>query len=125
MSGIMAAISSAAYGALPGGGYGLSVTASPPSSDAGGLFAPYATPSVTALPSGGSGSYTYLWSVISSDYPVVITSAAAQTTALRFTGVPSGELATGIVRCTATDTVSLLTGSVDVPMSYQHLGSGA
>ena len=123
MSGLQGLLlASAPYGSLPSGGSGLTVTATPPSSDAGGLSAPYSTPSVTALPSGGSGSYTYAWSVVSFDHTVSITSPTAQTTALRFTVMTSGDYATATVRCTVTDTVSALTGSVDVPMSYQHLG---
>ena len=120
-----ALVAAAPYGVMPGGGSGLSVTATPPSSAAGGTAAPYATPAVTALPSGGSGSYTYAWVVVDFSHPIVIASPAAQTTGLKFTGIAPGDIATGTVRCTATDTVSLLTGAVDVPMSYERFGTFA
>lgn len=71
-----------------------------------------------AIPAGGSGSYSYAWTVVSSDHPVVIASPTAQTTGLSFTGVGAGVDASAEILCTVTDTVSGLTGSVGVSMSY-------
>lgn len=112
MSGIMLAL---AAGVIP-----LSITVTPPSSDAGGYDNAPSLPSVTAFVAGGSGTYTYVWTeiVISLDATLAFGNPYAQSTSLSLSGVGPGKLIEGVVMVTATDTVGGATASAEVPYSY-------
>jgi hypothetical protein len=66
------------------------------------------TNTVTATPSGGTGPYTYAWTLISHDGPVnpTATSAATAATAFTQTGVGPGEIYSAVFRCTVTDSLA-------------------
>jgi hypothetical protein len=66
------------------------------------------TNTVTATPSGGTGPYTYAWTLISHDGPVnpTATSAATAATAFTQTAVGPGEIYSAVFRCTVTDSLA-------------------
>lgn len=104
-----------AAGAIP-----LSITVSPPSSDAGGFDNAPTLPGVAALVSGGSGTFTYAWSktIAPPGVSLIIGSPTSQSTSLSLTGIGPGNHIEGTVTVTATDTVGGASVSVDVPFSY-------
>lgn len=73
----------------------------------------------TVTPSGGSGSYTYAWTVLESDYSTVINSPTSATTTITMS-CPFGEVGAAVARCTVTDTVSGLTAIADVSLSVSR-----
>lgn len=99
----------------------LGVTATPPTSSAGGNTAPFNTPAVTAIPSGGSGSYTYAWTIIIDPGGLTINSPAAATTNFTYALMGDGDAPLATVRCTVTDTVTAQTQSVDVDVEYIYI----
>jgi hypothetical protein len=105
-------------GAAAGSG-GLTVTASPPSfggaaynTIASRVFGP-----CTALPAGGSGSYSYAWTVVSTNSSASFSNAAIANPTITI-GALLGDTAYTIVRCTVTDTDTLATARVDVLLQY-------
>ena len=110
---------SAFLGASVGGG-DLSVTASR-SSFTGGTTDPSPPPRVfgpcTAIPAGGSGSYSYAWTVISTNSAASFSNAAIAAPTITIDPL-AGDTAYTIVRCTVTDTDTLLTARVDVLLQY-------
>lgn len=111
-------ILSAFLGASAGSG-GLTVTASPPT--LGGANRNTITPLVfgpcTALPAGGSGSYTYVWTVVSSSGGASIGSPTAQATNITLNAL-LGDTNYTIVRCTVTDADTSATARVDILVQY-------
>ena len=105
-------------GATAGAG-GLTVTASPPSfgGAAYNTLLPRTFGPCTALPAGGSGSYTYAWTVLSSSGGATIGSPTAQSTSFELAAL-FGDTNYTIVRCTVTDTDTLATARVDVLLQY-------
>lgn len=105
-----------------GSALALSVTSSPMASSAGGTGASQTLPSVTAAASGGSGSYTYAWTLHTAPLggSINILNAGLATTGLSATGVVAGEVVEATIKCTATDTVSGQTAFVLVPVSYSR-----
>lgn len=106
----------------PAGG-SLSVSSSPPFAYAGavGGAPPFYSPSITAIAAGGSGSYTYAWTIVSSDGPVEMVSPASQTTSIRFLDVPLTQTIFATARCTVTDSVTGATGSAEVPAAFSNI----
>ena len=117
--GRVVSILSAFLGVAAGVAGGLSVTASPPT--LGGAAYNVITPRVfgpcTALPAGGSGSYTYLWTVVSSSGGATIVSPTSQASSFTLEAV-LGDTNYTIVRCTVTDTDTGATARVDVLIQY-------
>jgi hypothetical protein len=74
-----------------------------PSSVGGSGTTSATTGTTTCTPSGGSGSYTYLWSYVSGTH-FGIGSSMAATTSFTFGG--GANTYTGIMQCTVTDTVT-------------------
>lgn len=105
-------------GASAGSG-GLTVTASPPT--LGGAnrntITPRAFGPCTALPAGGSGSYTYVWMVVSSSGGASIGSPTAQATNITLNAL-LGDTNYTIVRCTVTDADTSATARVDILVQY-------
>lgn len=115
-------ILSAFVGASAGTG-GLTVTVTPASFGGASydtlddrVFGP-----CTALPAGGSGSYTYLWTVLSTNSSCIIGSIAAQSTTFTV-GALFNDTSYSIVRCTVTDTDTGATARVDVLITYRYYG---
>lgn len=73
----------------------------------------------TVTPSGGTGTYTYAWTVLESDYSTVINSPTSATTTITME-CPFGEVGAAIARCTVTDTGSGLTAIADVSLSVSR-----
>lgn len=109
MSGIGALMLAAGLGAL-------SVTATPPTVSAGGTTSTGHMPAVTAIVSGGSGSFTYAWSV--NPPPASADSPSAAASAFTCTGIPHFGGYAGTATCLVTDTVTGLTATVDVFIYY-------
>lgn len=70
-----------------------------------------------ALASGGSGSYSYAWTVVSTNSSASFNNAAIAAPTIEI-GVLEADTAYTIVRCTITDTDTLLTARVDVLLQY-------
>ncbi len=91
-----------------GGGTSLAVTADPTSvfeevSSASGV----ASASIVATPTGGSGSYTYLWTIISGGTGLTLTGTTSDTVGFNYSGLDTlGSEISATVRCTVTDTFS-------------------
>lgn len=102
----------------------LSVSTSPPFSAAGRKLAgagPYNTPAVTAIVAGGSGTYTYAWTILpGSDDTMTIAAPTSATTSFGFTVVVY--VASGTARLTVTDTTTGAIGHADVAVSYTLYG---
>jgi hypothetical protein len=105
------------FGSATTGPFG--VTASPPSLASGGRFDAATTDTVTAIVSGGSGSFTYAWTVPTTDgHPVVPTAPTAATTAFNIGSIGAGDEVSAVARCTVTDTVTSAIDHVDVFISH-------
>lgn len=101
----------------------LTVTASPSSvfkittlsSDTSGFC--------TALPSGGSGSYSFSWTKLTNDYPnLVIDTPISASTTFSVSSLPASDTWTDTVRCTVTDTVvPSRTGYINVLINFTRL----
>lgn len=105
---------------LAGAGAVLAATASPPAVADGGRGGHHTTDPVTAIPSGGSGAYTYSWAIVASTYATVVDSPLAATTTFSITGVAMDDTATATAVCTITDSVTLATAQVSVPIEYSR-----
>ena len=94
----------------------LSLAASP-TSVGGGSFggSPATTDSTTATPTGGTGPYTYAWTLISysSGTAPTINSATSATTTFIQTGLGPGGYESAVFRCTVTDSLAA-TAQADV-----------
>lgn len=111
-------ILSAFLGASAGSG-GLTVTASPPSLGGAAYntivsrtFGP-----CTAHPAGGSGNYTYLWTVVSSSGGATIGAPTSQASSFTLAAL-LGDTNYTIVRCTVTDVDTGATSRVDILIQY-------
>lgn len=101
----------------------LTLSASP--SSASGIAASntpinVTTNSVTAVPTGGTGPFTYAWTVVSftaGASPVITSSTNAATTFRQNTMTPD-TTASAVFRCTVTDAFGL-TATVDVPADFE------
>lgn len=104
----------------------LAVSLNPANATTGGTAGGHVQ-AMTALPSGGSGAYSYAWTVVQADadYPLTINSPAAATTTFDFTDVADGDIAQARVRCTVTDTGTGLTAFAEGLVTFvdQH-GTG-
>lgn len=112
-----------AFIGVSAGGSGLSVTASPASFGGAAydtlddrVFGP-----CKALPAGGSGSYTYLWTLISTNSSAIIAQPGSQSTNITV-GALFNDISYSIVRCTVTDTETGATARVDVLLTYRYYG---
>lgn len=72
----------------------------------------------SALPAGGSGSYSYAWTVVSTDTAVIITAPTSQATSFNVSPGEYYETTAHRVRCTVTDTLTRQIGLVDVLIYY-------
>jgi hypothetical protein len=107
-------------GITAGAGSAFSVTASPPSFAGGSRVASDRTfGPCTAVPVGGSGSYSFAWTVQETNTSADFTAPASATTNITLT-YEFDATATAIVRCTVTDTVTSATAYVEVPLSFTH-----
>lgn len=77
------------------------------------------TSSVTALPSGGQGPYTYAWAYLSGDTATILSPTQA-TTAFQRSANP-GETLEGTFRCTVTDAYGS-TATADATATFSHEG---
>lgn len=106
-------------------GGGLTVTASPPS--LGGAnrntILPRTFGPCTALPAGGSGNYTYAWTVLSSSGGASVGSPSAQATTVTLNAL-FGDTNYTIVRCTVTDVETSATARVDILVQYTVYDTG-
>ncbi len=74
---------------------------------------------VTATPSGGSGSFTYNWALVSGSSAVTAVSPSSATTSFRSTGVSTSR--TAVFRCTVSDGItSATTNDVNVTLEYER-----
>lgn len=75
---------------------------------------------VTASPAGGSGSYTYAWTLVEGDVSISATSPATASTA--FTALlPPETIVHATFRCTVTDTVTGAQRTADVSVTLHHV----
>lgn len=112
MSGISLFLMTCAAGAF-------AATASPPGFSDGGRGGSHTTEATTAIPSGGSGTYTYSWAIaLGATYPITVTSPTSATTTFHVSGVAPEDTATGTAICTITDTVTSETAQVSVSIEY-------
>jgi hypothetical protein len=84
--------------------------------------------SITASPSGGSGSYTYLWTIVTHDDPdstPFINNATSQTCTVGTNDDPALQRTISVtVRCTVTDAVSGATAQTNtVTVIHDHNNS--
>lgn len=123
MTGVLALMSAGFAANTPGApsGGALAVFASPAFSSSSGPSGG-TCPAVTVFVSGGSGSYTYAWAVTapSVDGTLHITNPTSRTTPFSFSGLALSATGDATATCTVTDTVTGLTGSVDVAASYSR-----
>lgn len=110
MSGVLLLLAAMSAGSL-------SATASPPALNSGGSVNSFTTAATTAIPAGGSGTYTYAWTLIVDPGGVTINSATAAATTFGLT-VTAGATIQATARCTVTDSVSGATATVDVPIQH-------
>jgi hypothetical protein len=102
-------------------GASLNATASPTSLSAE-VFTATGTPStsVSALPSGGSGGYTYSWAMVSGGTNIGINSPSSQSTTFSLQGtVSQGTTYTGTAQCTVQDS-SGHTATVNVSINIKY-----
>lgn len=124
MSGaLIALIQFGSAGGSSGGGSSAAIAY--PSS----LYAFKSTPPITttqcqAIPIGGTPPFTYLWSQVSGDAGIVITSSTAAATTFK-TFVAAGTV-NGIFHCVITDSLSVAatTNSVTVTLTSNNTGGG-
>ena len=108
-----------------GGAGSLSVTASPAAfggsrkTDVSRTFGP-----CTLIPAGGSGSYTYAWTVVSTDTSVGFSAPSSASSNITISSPGMGNTSLSTVRGTVTDTVSGATGHVNVALSYTIIPDG-
>lgn len=104
------------------GGGSLAATLTPPALNTASESDPFTTRSVTGIPSDGSGSYTYLWSVVDNGgASIAINSPTAATTTFELSAVPVGDYTHAIARLTVTDTATLAWVSVDLPIDHLNI----
>lgn len=111
-------ILSAFFGAAAGSG-GLTVTASPPSLG-GAAYNTIVSRTLgpcTAQPAGGSGNYTYLWTVVSSSGGATIGEPTSRASSFTLAAL-LGDTNYTIVRCTVTDIDTGATARVDILIQY-------
>lgn len=104
---------------------GLSVSVFPTKatktqSSTGGAPILLTTANVVATAVGGSGSYGYVWTLVSGDAAITPTSPASATTAFSGT-VASDDMIQATYRVTGTDTVTGATAFVDVVVTLHHV----
>lgn len=98
----------------------MTVTASPPTFS-GGTWDPAVPPRTfgpcTVLVAGGSGSYTFAWTIVSTNSSVIFSSLTTQITNITVTGI-ADDTSYSIVRCTVTDVSTGAIALVDVLVQY-------
>jgi hypothetical protein len=100
----------------------FSPTASPPQLHSGGTTNSHTTAATNAIVSGGSGSYSYAWTIPESDgASFAANSPTSPTTTFAITSIAAGVLATATALCTVTDTITLETASVEVGIRHVDL----
>ena len=104
---------------------GFSASASPSSvsktfSSTDGANHSGTTPTSTASPTGGVGSFTYAWARLSGDSSITATSASTAGTAFTATLAPD-VIANAIFRCTVTDTGTGAVATADVDVTIHHV----
>ena len=69
---------------------------------------------------GGSGSYSYVWTKLTNNYPdLVIDSPGSASSTFSVTGLPASTFWSDTVRCTATDTTNpSVTGFINVFVTF-------
>ena len=86
------------------------------------------TSTLVATPTGGTGSYTYAWTVLSQAGAgtMSISSPTAASTTIAYTGLTyTGSYVAGTVRITVTDTLGQTAfTNVDIEIMQDGLGSG-
>lgn len=105
-----------AFGVSGGGPFG--VTASPPSLSSGGRVDSRSTDNVTAVVSGGSGSFTFAWTILVTDHTISASAPTSATTHFDISGIEEGDEVHAQARCTVTDTVGGATVHVDVEIQH-------
>lgn len=95
----------------------LNVTASPPALNSGASVNSFTTAATVATAADGSGTYTYAWTLIVTPGGITINTPAAPGTTFTLT-VAVGAVIDATARCTATDSVTLATATVDVAIQH-------
>jgi hypothetical protein len=103
------------------GGGALAVTASPPALMSGRGTPPptFTTAATRAIASGGTGSISYAWSIVSSDgvHDFDVNSPTSDTTTFLISGLVAGDTCFATARCIATDSLGA-TASVNVNINH-------
>lgn len=99
------------------GAEGFAVTATPPALNSGSVNDPHVTAPVTLIPTGGSGSYTYAWTLTLDPGGITIVSPTSATTVFSI-DTNIGDVVDATARGTVTDTVTLAPAFVDVPIHH-------
>lgn len=104
----------------------FAVTASPPFLYSGSTGGSFSTDSTTAIPAGGSGSYTYAWTTVVSDgtHHCTANAPSSATTNFALSGVGIDETLEAVATCLVTDTITAATASVDVEINHTRFSSG-
>lgn len=89
-------------------------------SSSDGLSHTVTSAAVTAIPSGGSGSYTYAWTQVFGDGSISATAASSAATAFTASLAPD-VFENATFRCTVTDTVTGGHATVDIDVDLQHV----
>lgn len=107
-------------------GAGFSATASPPSLSSGGVNtgAPFTSAPTTAIAAGGTGPYTYAWTLTTAPDvgSITINTPAVAGTTVTFDGFVELDTVEGTITCTVTDTSNGHTTTVDVAVRHHYLG---
>jgi hypothetical protein len=100
---------------------GFGASATPPSLNSSSHSNPFTTSAVTAIASGGSGSYSYAWTLgdVPANGALTINSPASATTTVQVDTFVDGELVIGSIICTVTDTTTFEVAAVEVDVRHR------
>lgn len=98
------------------GGFTVSISPSPNNQSRSGSGA--LSSAMTATPAGGTGPFTYNWTVVSSDGSTPGLTNATTATVTAALSNTAGEVTNFTLRCTVTDTATGGTNSADVNCTY-------